>query len=67
MSDALFPDLEPTPAEPRPVTDTAPRYKPVDRRQLGFRVCDLEALLPDGHRARLVWRAGLRAYAGASA
>lgn len=57
MSDALFADLDPKPAEPRPVADSAARYEPVERRQLGFRVCDLEALLPDGHRARLVWRA----------
>jgi transposase len=57
MSDALFPDLDPTPAESRPVADTAPRYKPIDRRQLAFRVTDLEALLPEGHRARLVWQA----------
>lgn len=57
MSDALFPDLSLRAGEPRPIAETAPRYRPVERGQLAFRVCDLEALLPEGHRARLVWRA----------
>jgi transposase len=57
MSDPLFSDMDPRPAEERPVPDTAPRYRPVNRRQLEFRISDVDRLLPEGHRARLVWEA----------
>jgi hypothetical protein len=32
-----------------------PRVLMPNRTQLELRPCDLEALLPEGHRARLVW------------
>ena len=53
----LFEDLptnEPLPA--RVATEAAPaRVLRPNRRQLELRPCDLESLLPEGHRARLVW------------
>lgn len=55
MSDPLFPDVD-----PRPVGDgldeAAPRYETANRDQIELQPCDLEALLPPGHAARLVWR-----------
>jgi transposase len=56
MSDNLLPDLNdvpplsPEPAEPEP------RYEMANRTQVELYPCDLEALLPAGHAARLVWR-----------
>jgi len=52
MSDTLFP-VQPPPAPPddRPV-----RYETAERDQIELQPCDLEALLPPGHAARLVWR-----------
>ncbi len=32
-----------------------PRVREADRRQLGWRPVDLESLLPEDHRARIVW------------
>ena len=32
----------------------APRLVTADRRQLAWRTCDLESLLPPDHRARLI-------------
>jgi hypothetical protein len=43
---------------PPPVTTVAAGVARVlmpNRTQLELRPCDLEALLPEGHRARLVW------------
>ena len=40
---------EPTPEGPV-------RYETVNRQQVELQPCDLEALLPPGHAARLVWR-----------
>jgi transposase len=55
MSDALFPDLDP--GEPRdPLPDTPPRFETANRQQVELQPCDLEAVLPPGHAARLVWR-----------
>lgn len=53
MSDTLFPLPPPLPPEPddRPV-----RYETAQRDQIELQPCDLEALLPPGHAARLVWR-----------
>src|SRR4029077_10914999 len=34
----------------------APRYETANRTQVELQPCDLEALLPPGHAARLVWR-----------
>lgn len=56
MSEPLLPNLPdvppPTPAPP----DTEPRYDAPNRAQVELYPCDLEALLPLGHAARLVWR-----------
>jgi transposase len=52
MSDTLFP-VNPGPVDERsgPV-----RYETANRDQVELFPCDLEALLPAGHAARLVWR-----------
>jgi transposase len=55
MSDSLFPDVEARPASDG--RDDAPaRYETANRAQIELQPCDLEALLPPGHAARLVWR-----------
>ena len=55
MSDTLFPELDPHVASDG--RDEAPaRYETANRTQLELQPCDLEALLPPGHAARLVWR-----------
>src|SRR3990170_2737645 len=55
MSDPLFPDVDPRPAVDG--LDEAPaRYETANRDQIELQPCDLEALLPPGHAARLVWR-----------
>lgn len=57
MTDELFPDFTP-PEMPSTGTQAegAPRYETVNRTQIELTPCDLEALLPPGHAARLVWR-----------
>src|SRR4029450_61041 len=55
MSDRLFPDIEPT-AAADPGADAPVRYQTAQRDQIELYPCDLEALLPPGHAARLVWR-----------
>ena len=51
----MFPDLEPR--EAGDGRDDAPaRYETANRTQIELQPCDLEALLPPGHAARLVWR-----------
>jgi transposase len=55
MSDPLFPDVDARPAGDG--RDEAPaRYETANRDQIELQPCDLEALLPPGHAARLVWR-----------
>ncbi len=55
MSDSLFPDVEAREASDG--RDDAPaRYETANRTQIELQPCDLEALLPPGHAARLVWR-----------
>jgi transposase len=55
MSDALFPDVDPR--EAGDGLDEAPaRYETANRTQIELQPCDLEALLPPGHAARLIWR-----------
>ena len=50
-----LPDMpQATPCGPR--TDTVPRYESANRTQIELTPTDLEALLPPGHAARLVWR-----------
>jgi transposase len=55
MSDLLFPDVDPQPADDRRA-DAPPRYETANRDQIELQPCDLESLLPPGHAARLVWR-----------
>ena len=71
----LFPDA-PIPAEPpvpaKPVASAMARVLMPNRAQVELRASDLESLLPEGHRARLVWayveRADLsRVYGGIKA
>jgi transposase len=55
MSDRLFSDVDPRESsEGR--DDATPRYETANRAQIELQPCDLEALLPPGHAARLVWR-----------
>lgn len=55
MSDPLFSDVDPRPAGDG-LDDALPRYETANRDQIELQPCDLEALLPPGHAARLVWR-----------
>lgn len=55
MSDALFPDVDARAAKDG-LDEAAPRYETANRAQIELQPCDLEALLPPGHAARLVWR-----------
>lgn len=55
MSDPLFPDVDPHPASDG-LDDAPARYETAHRDQIELQPCDLEALLPPGHAARLVWR-----------
>jgi transposase len=55
MDDPLFPDVDAR--EAGDGCDDAPvRYETANRDQIELQPCDLEALLPPGHAARLVWR-----------
>ena len=55
MNDALFPDVDPRESGDG-LDDAPPRYETANRDQIELQPCDLEALLPPGHAARLVWR-----------
>jgi transposase len=55
MSDRLFPDVDLRPASDK-LDDAPVRYETANRAQVELQPCDLEALLPPGHAARLVWR-----------
>ena len=55
MSDSLFPDVDARPTDDG-CEDAPARYETANRRQIELQPCDLEALLPPGHAARLVWR-----------
>ncbi len=54
MVDTLFPTQPPTVAEAN--GDASPRLETANRAQIELLPTDLEALLPPGHAARLVWR-----------
>ena len=55
--DALFEDLDPRARAIDPLEDGAPpRMETANRAQVELTPTDLEALLPPGHAARLVWR-----------
>lgn len=56
MSDKLLPDLNDVPPMTPAPAETEPRYETANRTQVELYPCDLEALLPAGHAARLVWR-----------
>lgn len=56
MSDELFADVARRAADDAAGRDGAPRYETANRTQLELTPTDLEALLPPGHAARLVWR-----------
>lgn len=49
------------PPEVGPTSAGVPRVLMPNRNQLELRPCDLEALLPEDHRARLVWAWVMRA------
>lgn len=53
MRDKLVPDERPAALAP---VETEPRYETANRTQIELHPCDLDALLPPGHAARLVWR-----------
>jgi transposase len=53
-SDQLFDPLE-TSSVPEPADPGVPRFQPVNRAQLQFRVVDVEALIPEDHPARAIW------------
>lgn len=54
MNDKLLPEVSPAP--PAASVETDPRYETANRAQVELYPSDLEALLPPGHAARLVWR-----------
>ena len=58
MSEPTHPTLPGFPAAgaPEPDSGTLPRYETANRTQIELTPTDLEALLPPGHAARLVWR-----------
>jgi transposase len=49
------PDTPPAAASPPPPATAAPRLREANRTQVCLRPVDLEGLLPEDHRARLVW------------
>lgn len=59
MTERLFADLPPTPDAATPeaaVPEGAVRLETANRSQIELTPTDLEAVLPPGHAARLVWR-----------
>jgi transposase len=82
MTDQIQPMLfdeqaAPVPELPRPLAEGVARVLMPNRMQLELRASDLDSLLPEGHRARLVWAwveradlsgmyAGIRAVEGGS-
>jgi len=56
MSDKLLPEVDDVPPITSAPGPTEPRYDTPNRAQVELYPCDLEALLPAGHAARLVWR-----------
>ncbi len=52
----LLPDVESSPRSARPVMPpAAPRLREANRTQVCLRPVDLEGLLPEAHRASIVW------------
>jgi transposase len=57
VRDPLLPEFPAPPLQgPQGPADTPPRYETANRTQIELTPTDLEALLPLGHAARLVWR-----------
>ena len=58
MSDSEFKlTADPAGQHPSPIAMDSPvRYETANRQQVELQPCDLDALLPPGHAARLVWR-----------
>ena len=54
MSEELFDDLDRRPSDA--TAEEPPRFETANRTQVELTPTDLEALLPPGHAARLVWR-----------
>lgn len=52
----MLPEMPRVPAVSETDPDAAPRYETANRAQIELIATDLEALLPPGHAARLVWR-----------
>jgi transposase len=55
MDEKLFKDVETPKTSPKEITGE-PRLERADRSQVQLYPCDLEALLPADHPARMVWR-----------
>jgi hypothetical protein len=47
-------------AEESPLAASAPRLKPIDRRQMLFRTVDVDRLVDEDHPARAIWAFALR-------
>ena len=54
-TDTLFKDLPEGGRECAPSVNSAARVLMPNRDQIELRPSDLESLLPEGHRARIVW------------
>ena len=52
----MLPEMPRVPVVGETEPDTAARYETANRAQIELTATDLEALLPPGHAARLVWR-----------
>jgi transposase len=55
-TERLWPECAPERPSASAPADTPPRYETANRTQVELVPTDLEALLPPGHAARLVWR-----------
>jgi len=54
-SEPLFDPPEASNRAPEPPDPGVPRFQPVNRTQLQFRVVDVEVLIPEDHPARAIW------------
>jgi transposase len=55
-TDPRLPEFPPPTRGPQDPAETAPRYETANRIQIELTPTDLDAMLPPGHMARLVWR-----------
>lgn len=51
-------DQEPAPSTPDAAKPRSapPRFQVIDRKQMFFRTVDVEALIPEDHAARAIWK-----------